>query len=145
MSSIFRSQFVKLDRQQFLLGLRGGFSKSVVTEVVNHLCQISGYIENLIFLTHLPRVLHICVKYISIGSDNGLSPVQHQAIIWTNAGLLPIRPLGINFYQTSKLFIHENTSENVACKMAAILSREGWVNLSLFQGLGGVSITPMSS
>ena len=26
-----------------------------------------------------------------IGSGNGLLPVQHQAIFWTNADLLPIR------------------------------------------------------
>ena len=32
-----------------------------------------------------------------IGSDNGLSPGRHQAIIWTNAGILLIGPLGTNF------------------------------------------------
>ena len=32
-----------------------------------------------------------------IGSDNGLSPSRRQAIIGTNAGILLIRPLGINF------------------------------------------------
>ena len=32
-----------------------------------------------------------------IGSDNGLSPGWHQAIIWTNAGIWSLRPLGINF------------------------------------------------
>ena len=34
---------------------------------------------------------------VSIGSDNGLSPIRRQAIIWTNAGVLSIEPLGINF------------------------------------------------
>ena len=36
--------------------------------------------------------------YVSkiIGSDNGLSPVRRQAIIWTNAGILLIGPLGAN-------------------------------------------------
>ena len=49
-------------------------------------------------LTHWGRVTHICVsKIISIGSDNGLSPGRHQAIIWTSAGKLSIRPLGTNF------------------------------------------------
>ena len=28
---------------------------------------------------------------------NGLAPVRRQAITWTNAGLLSIRPLGTNF------------------------------------------------
>ena len=32
-----------------------------------------------------------------IGSDNGLSPDRRQAIIWANAGLLLIGPLGTNF------------------------------------------------
>ena len=30
-------------------------------------------------------------------SGNGLSPFQHQAIIWTNAGILLVGPLGTNF------------------------------------------------
>ena len=37
------------------------------------------------------------MNQVSIGSDNGLLPIQHQAIILTNAGLLSIRPLGTNF------------------------------------------------
>ena len=41
---------------------------------------------------------HICVtKLTIIGSDNGLSPDRRQAIIWTNAGILSIGPLGTNF------------------------------------------------
>ena len=48
---------------------------------------------------------HRCLRYnpklieaeIHLGLDNGLSPVRRQAIIWTNAGLLSIRPLGTNF------------------------------------------------
>ena len=36
-------------------------------------------------------------KLTIIGSDNGLSPDRRQAIIWTNAGLLLIGPLGTNF------------------------------------------------
>ena len=36
---------------------------------------------------------HICVSKLTvIGSDNGLSPGQRQAIIWTNAGILLIGP-----------------------------------------------------
>ena len=50
------------------------------------------------FLTHWGWVTHICVSKLTIiGSDNGLSPDRHQAIIWTNAGLLLIGPLGTNF------------------------------------------------
>ena len=40
---------------------------------------------------------HICFSEpTSIGSDNGLSPGRRQAIIWTNAGILLIGPLGTN-------------------------------------------------
>ena len=48
--------------------------------------------------THWGRVTHICVNKLTIiGSDNGLSPGRRQAIIWTNAGILLIGPLGTNF------------------------------------------------
>ena len=41
---------------------------------------------------------HICVSKLTIiGSDNGLSPGQHQAIIWTNDGILLTGTLGTNF------------------------------------------------
>ena len=42
--------------------------------------------------------MHICVgKLTIIGSDNGMLPGRRQAIIWTNAGILLIEPLGTNF------------------------------------------------
>ena len=53
-------------------------------------------------LTHWGRVTHICVgKLTIIGSDNGLSPGRRQAIIWTNAEILLIGPLGTNFSENS--------------------------------------------
>ena len=42
-----------------------------------------------------------CCKLIIIVSDNGLSPERRQAIIWTNARLLLIGPLGTNFSEIS--------------------------------------------
>ena len=49
-------------------------------------------------LTHWGRVMHICVGNLTIiSSDNGLSPGRHQAIIWTDAGILLIWPLATNF------------------------------------------------
>ena len=49
-------------------------------------------------LTHWGRVTHICIGNLTIiGSDNGLSPGRRQAIIWTNAEILLIGPLGTNF------------------------------------------------
>ena len=41
---------------------------------------------------------HICISKLSVvGLDNGLSPDQRQAIIWTNVGILLIGPLATNF------------------------------------------------
>ena len=77
-------------------------------------------------LTLLGRVTHICVAYLTtIASDNGLSPSRHQAIIWTNAGILLIRPIGtnFNFNRNSLIFIQENAFKDVICEKAAILSR----------------------
>ena len=49
-------------------------------------------------LIHWGRVTHICVSRLTItGSDNGLSPGRHQAIIWTIAGILLMGPLETNF------------------------------------------------
>ena len=44
-------------------------------------------------LTHWGRVTHIysSVDSTIIGSNNGLSPIWHQAIIWTSDDLLSIR------------------------------------------------------
>ena len=70
-----------------------------------------------------------------IGSENGLSPGWHQAIIRTNAGILLIAPLGANFSETligiqtfSWKKIHLNMS---SAKMAAILSRPQCVKNTL--------------
>ena len=51
------------------------------------------YVESL-----RPSDAYICVsKQNIISSDNGLSPERRQAIIWTNAGILLIGPMGTNF------------------------------------------------
>ena len=48
--------------------------------------------------THWGWVKHICVsKQTIIGSDNGLSPGRHRAIMWTNDGILLIPAYGTNF------------------------------------------------
>ena len=41
--------------------------------------------------------MYASVNWVNVGSDNGLSPGRRQAIIWTNAGILLIEPLGTNF------------------------------------------------
>ena len=79
-------------------------------------------------LTHWGRMTHICVSKLTvIGSNNGLSPSRRHAIIWTNAGILLIGPLGTNFNEVF-IEIHtfsfkKNPFENVVWKMASISSR----------------------
>ena len=41
--------------------------------------------------------MYASLKWVIIGSDNGLSPVRHQNVIWTNAGILLTGPWGTNF------------------------------------------------
>ena len=69
---------------------------------------------------------------VNIGSDNDLSPIRRQAIISTSAGLLSVAPLATNFGEIcTKLFIHENASENIVCEKATILSRGEELRISL--------------
>ena len=64
-------------------------------------CQILSGKQNQkdqFFSTHWGRVMHICISKLTItASDNGLSPGSRQAIIWTNAEIMIIGPLGIKF------------------------------------------------
>ena len=54
-------------------------------------------------LTPAPKChIYGSVNWVSIGSDNGLSPIRHQAIVYTNLGLLSNGTLGTNF---SKILI----------------------------------------
>ena len=45
----------------------------------------------------LSSAAYVSVNWASIGSDNGLSPILRQAIIYTNTKLFSIRPLETNF------------------------------------------------
>ena len=68
---------------------------------------------------------------MTIGSDNGLSPGRHQAIIWTNVDILSIAPQRTyqwNFIWNATIFIQENAFEHIVWEMAAILIRRGGVN-----------------
>ena len=62
--------------------------------------------------------MHISVtELVIIDSGNGLSPIRHQAIAWTNADLLSTGPLGTNCSEIliANIFIEENASEKVIC------------------------------
>ena len=100
------------------------------TNIDDYVSTLLKYVIISFHLTHWGRVTHICIgKLINIGSDNGLSPGRRQAIIWTNVGILLIRPLGTNFSEiVIEIQTFSNSFENVVCEEAAILSRPQWVN-----------------
>ena len=71
------------------------------------------------WLTHWGWVTHICIgKLTIIASDNGLSPGQCQAIIWTNAGILLIGPLGTKFNEIL-IEIHTFSFKKMHLKMTS--------------------------
>ena len=70
-------------------------------------------------LTHRGRMMHIYIsKLIIIGSDNCLLPGHRQAIIWTNAGILLIAPLGAN--SEILIIIHTFSFKKMHVKMSSV-------------------------
>ena len=88
--------------------------------------------KHVIEFTHCGQMMNICVSKLTIiGSDNGLLPGRHQAIIWTNAGIL-LRPFETNFSEIL-IEIYTFTFKKIHLKMlfwkmAAILSQSQCVN-----------------
>ena len=92
-----------------------------------------------LYLTHCGRVTDICVgKLTNIGSDNGLSPGRRQAIIWTNARILLIGPLGTNFTEIL-IVIHTFSFKKMHLKMASAKWRP-FVSASMCQ----IQVSPQS-
>ena len=100
----------------------------------NILANICSACNGLLLLTHRPLMPHICIS----------ESVQHWFRKWLVAYSVPSHYLNqywfiVNwtprnkhqwsFNQNTKLFIHQNASENLACEMAAILSRGRWVKV----------------
>ena len=80
--------------------------------------------------THFPQC-RIYANRVNNVSDNGLSPIRRLVIICTNAGLSfgPLRAYFSDiFILIWQFFFHKNSSENIFCIMAAILSRGGGMN-----------------
>ena len=74
---------------------QGNLQKLLIFYMEDHL---ENRHRNSYALTHWGGATHIWVNKLTIiGSDNGLSPGQDQAIIWTSAGILSIGTLGTNF------------------------------------------------
>ena len=90
-SNSFENQESDLQKSCTDLTRMGGYQDNSSSYVYQVTCPI--------LLTHLPLVPHIyaSVHWAGIGSDNGLSPVRHQAITWTNADFWSIGHLGTNF------------------------------------------------
>ena len=77
------------------------------------------FVHHVMPLTHWGRVTHICIGNLTIiGSDNGLSPGRHQAIIWINAGILSIRTLGTKFSEIL-IYIHTFSFKKMHLKMSS--------------------------
>ena len=77
--------------------------------------------------THWGGVTHICVGN---GSDNGLSPSRHQAIIWTDTGILLIRTLGTNFSEILSE-IHIFSFKKMHLKMSSAKWRQFCLGLNM--------------
>ena len=72
--------------------------------------------------------ISIIKTYTTIGSDNGLSSVRRQAIIWTNAGILLIGPTGTNFSEIL-IEIYMFSSKKMHLKMTAAKWRPFCLNV----------------
>ena len=94
------------------------------------------YMNTNTVLTHLPLELHICISESGqqcfrqlLVAYSAPSHYLKQCWVIVNWNLSMLRNnLQWNFNQNTVLFIHENASENIVCKMVAILSRGRWVN-----------------
>ena len=70
-------------------------------------------------LTHWGWVMHICINKLNIiGSDNGLLPGGRKDIIWTNAGIFLIGPLGAKFNEIL-IKIHTVSFKKMYLKMSS--------------------------
>ena len=99
---------------------------------------------NEITIFHWGRVMHISVsKLTTTGSDNGLSPGRHQAIIWTNAGILLIGPLGTNFCEIL-IEIHTFSFKKMHLKLLSGKWRPFCLNLNVIYGPSVWSFHPHS-
>ena len=94
-------------------------------------------------LTHWGQVSHISVSRLTIiGSDNGLSPGRRQAIIWTNAEILLIGPLGTNFNEIlieTHIFSFKKMHLKMSAKWRPFCLRPNMLNSDICSG----SVTTM--
>ena len=84
-------------------------------------------------LTHWGWLTNICVSELTIiDSDNGLSPGRRHAIIWSNAGILLIGPLGTNFSDIL-IKIHTFSFKKMCLKVSSAKWRPFCLSLSVLR------------
>ena len=99
--------------------LRIKSSWAIFFNFTQHVLRIEHTCLVLFSLPHWGRVTQIWVSKLAIiGLDNGLSPGRRQAIIWTNAGILLIGPLGKNFSEIL-IEIHTLSFKEIHPKMSS--------------------------
>ena len=96
---------------------------------MSHWSYTCFYFNGLHWVTSRLGLYHIQITISNWAFDiytYGLLPTQHQAIIWTNAGLLryigPLETIFSEIWINKTIFLQYNEFEYVICKMAAILS-----------------------
>ena len=78
---------------------------------------------------------HICVGNLTIiGPDNGLSPELRQALIWTNAGILLIGPLGTKFIEIL-IWIQTFSFKKMHLKMSSAKWRPFCLSLNVLNSI----------
>ena len=60
---------------------------------------VLNFSKIILYYQFIEAELHIyaSIQHTNIASEKGLSPVGRQAIFWTNAAILSIRPIGTYF------------------------------------------------
>ena len=92
-------------------------------------------------LTELIEVeWYICIGNLTIiGSVNGLSPGQHQAIIWTNVEIFLTGPLGTNFREIL-IAIHTFSFKKMHLEMLSVKCRPFCLSLNVLILFGYFSV-----
>ena len=75
-----------------------------------------------LFCSSFNDLTHWVSNLTIIGSDNGLSPGRHQAIIWTNAGILIIQTLRTNLTEILSE-IHTFSFKKMHFKVPSVMCR----------------------
>ena len=90
-----------------------------------------------------PSNAYVSVTHTIIASDNGLSPVRRQAIIWTNAAILSIRLKGTCFSEISSK-IQRFSVKKMHLKMLSAKWRTFCLSLNVLNHITTIDILGIS-